>query len=367
MRKFYSITIVLLALTISSTAQRRLIKATVSGSWTSASTWTTIGTPTPTDNDSIVIATGVTVNISGNGTAINLQNVIVDIFGSLVFNEPSGTNKTNDLNITTTSNNPVPIVRLSTGATITKGTSGNGTGNIFAFVNSTTTNQLKYSTAAVSGVPAGQSAGPTVTGPAFAQNTTGNPQYFTTGSDAALPVSITLFKAAVTEKNVTLSWTSMQEINTQSFAIEKSTNGSTWQQIGSLPAAGFSTVATKYEFTDPTASAISYYRLKIVEIDGRIAHSNTLVIRLKNTAANLSVFPNPAVNSVNITIDNSLAQQSFTINLLNHNGQLLARRQISGGTSVLSFDLSNYRTGNYTMDILFSGGTREIHKLAIVK
>ena len=368
MRKFYSI-IALLVFTISVTAQapRRLIKATTTGNWTSAATWTTTGSPsTPTHNDSVVIATGVTVTISGNGTTINLQNVIVDIFGTLRFDEPSGASKTNDLNITSTTANPVAIVRLANGASIIKGNNGNGTGNINAIVNGPNT-QLKYSTDAVAGVPAGQTAGPIVTGPAFAQNTTGNPQYFTTGSSASLPVSLALFKASSSEKNVTLSWTSLQEINTRSFVIEKSTNGSNWQLIGSVPAAGFSSMATKYQFIDAAASEINYYRLKIVDIDGKTTYSNSLVIKSKNQAVNVSVFPNPAVNSVNISINHSLAQQGFTVSLLNHNGQLVLRRQIAEGTNALSLDLGNVKTGNYTMDIRFSGGITEIHKLVVVK
>ena len=372
MRKFYSVIIVLLALTISATAQKRLIKATASGNWTSASTWTTIGSPaTPIHNDSIVIQSGISVTIGTNGgSTIDLQNVIVDIFGALVFDKPNGASKSNDLNITTNTTNPIPVVRLASGASISASSGGNGKGNIYVIVNGDPAKtQLKYSTGSVSGVLAGQTAGPIVTGPAFAQNTVSQPQYFTTGANASLPVSISVFKAAISDNNVTLNWTSLQEINTQSFVIEKSSNGSNWQQIGSLPAAGFSGVATKYQFVDGAVATINYYRLKTVDLDGKFNYSNTLVIRSKNTAVNVSLFPNPAVNSVNITINHSLAQQGFTINLLNHNGQLMARRQIADGTNTntLSLDLSNYKTGTYTLDILFSGGTREAHKLTIVK
>jgi len=370
MTKFYS-TIVLLVLAVTAFGQsRRLIKATTSGSWTSAATWTTSGgSPTPTSNDSIVIASGVTVTygVSG-GSAITLQDVIVDIFGSLVFTQPTAASKTNDLNIRTNSSNPVAIVRLATGASITKAVGGNGTGNIFAYVNSAISNQLKYSTGSVGSVPAGQSAGPTINGPAFAQNTLNNPQYFTTGSNAALPLTLTMFKAAVNGNNVVLNWTSQQEINTQSFIIERSTNGSSWAPVGTVPAKGnASGVATNYQFEDNNAPAISYYRIRIVDVDGKTTFTGTLVTRLKSSDINVSVFPNPAVNSVNISIGNNLSQQGFTINVLNHMGQLVARRQIGAGTSVVSFDLTNYQTGTYTFDMHFTGGTREAHKLVVTK
>ena len=377
MTKLYSTTLLLLLAAAAFGQPRRLIKATSSGDWGAAATWTTTGNPTtPGNNDSIVIASGVTVSISGNGTTYNVQDAIVDIFGTLVFNEASGATKHNNLNIVTASSNPVPIVRLATGATITKGSSANGTANINAYVGGTVvggnivggTPQLKYSTGSVSGVPAGQTAGPTINGPAFAQNTTGQPLYFTTGSNAALPLTLTMFKASVNGNNVVINWTSQQEINTQMFLIERSTNGSSWKQVGAVPArGGASGVATNYQFEDIGAPALSYYRIKIVDNDGKTTYTSTLMTRLTNSDINVSIFPNPAVNSVNISIGSNLSQQGFTVNVLNHTGQLIAHRQIGAGTSVLSFDLTNYKTGMYTFDILFTGGTRETHKLVVTK
>ncbi|MEO5681235.1 MAG: T9SS type A sorting domain-containing protein [Chitinophagaceae bacterium] len=369
MRKLYSM-IALLALTCTVNAQKRLIKATTSGNWTSAATWTTTGSPgTPTNNDSIVIAAGVTVTVTtaGGGNTILVQNAVLDVFGTLVMNEPTG-NSTNNLNIsTTTSNIALPVIRVADNASISKGVDGNGSGRINVIVNGANT-QLKYSTEPVAGVLAGQTAGPVVTGPAFAQNTYNQqPMYFTTGSNASLPVKISVFKAATSDKNVILSWVSQQEINTQQFVVEKSSNGSAWQPAGIVAAHGFSGIPISYQFTDEAASAINYYRLKMVDYDGKSSYSGTLVVRLKNTNVNVSVFPNPAVNTVNISVGQNLAQQGFTVRLLNQNGQLLVSRKIAEGSSVLSFDVSSFKTGNYTLDMLFAGGTREIHKLAIVK
>jgi len=368
MTKIYSMIALLLFTTAAfSQAPRRLITATTSGSWTSASTWTTTGSPTtPGNNDSVVIAQGVSVNISGNGITLPLTNSVLDIFGTLVFNEPAGSGKTNDLNITTTTALPVALIRLSGTATITKGTDGNGTGNINVVVNGGST-QIKYSTNGVAGVPPGQTAGPTITGPAFAQNTTGNPQYFTTGSAASLPVLISLFKASNTGTNITLNWTSQQETNSRFYIIEKSANGSNWQEIGTVAAAGFSGMATNYQFSDDKAAEVNYYRIKMVDNDGKYSYTTTLTVRSQNRAVNVSLFPNPTSSSVNISIGQGLAQQGFTIHVMNHNGQVLARRQILDGTSALSFDVSGYKSGTYTVEIIFANGVRDTHKLVVIR
>ncbi|MFT3932898.1 MAG: hypothetical protein QM726_04715 [Chitinophagaceae bacterium] len=368
MTKIYStMALLLFALTTFSQAPRRLIKATTSGAWTNAATWTTTGTPTtPGDNDSIVIASGINVTISGNGVNLGVQNSVLDIFGTLTFNEPSGASKTNNLNITTNTSNPVYVIRLANNGSITKGSNGNGSGNINIVVNGGTS-QLKYSTQTVANVPDGQTAGPTITGPANAQNTTGNPQYFTMGSNAALPVSINLFKAVEVGTSVTVSWSSLQEINTNSYVVEKSANGTNWQAVGTLAAAGYSATTSQYQFTDDKPAAVNYYRLKMVDNDGRVTYSNILVVRSQNKGVNVSLFPNPAVNNVNISIGQQLAQQGFTIRVMNQKGQLIIRRQIAEGVSTLSFDVSSFKTGTYTMDIQFTGGVRESHQLVIVK
>ncbi|HTL10832.1 MAG TPA: T9SS type A sorting domain-containing protein, partial [Chitinophagaceae bacterium] len=142
---------------------------------------------------------------------------------------------------------------------------------------------------------------------------------------------------------------------------------SNWYELGTVAAAGNAGVATKYQFADNKAAAINYYRLRIVDNDGRYIYSNVIVVRAQDINTNISLFPNPAVNNVNITIGRGLAQHGFTLNIINHNGQMVARKQVIDGTSTLSLDVSHLKSGNYTLDILFANGVREAHKLVIAK
>ena len=358
-----------LAIAVSVNAQRTLIKASTSGSWQTTATWS-LGR-LPASNDSIVIAAGATVSISGNGTTIALTNVIVDIFGHLVFDDPAGASKTNDLDITTTSSNiAIPVVRIANGGSIALRNAGNGTSRIRVIVNGVVAKtQIKYSTGTVSPAPGvGQTAGATISGPAFAQNTFNQqPLYFTTGSAASLPLSLSGFRAGINGKNITLSWTSLQEINTQSFVIDKSSNGIGWQSIGSVAAAGSVSVPKNYQFTDTKGADINYYRLKIIDINGSASYSSVLAVKLNDVATNVSVFPNPAVNSVNIGVGRIPASHGFTLSIFNPGGQRVTTQQVAAGTNVLSLDISHYAAGNYTIDIKFADGTSETRKLMISK
>jgi hypothetical protein len=52
-----------------------------------------------------------------------------------------------------------------------------------------------------------------------------------------------------------LQWTTASEQNSDSFFIEKSTDGSNFIIIGSVAAAGNSTEVRKYSFTDSEISS----------------------------------------------------------------------------------------------------------------
>lgn len=372
MTKMYS-TIALLLLTVTAfSQQKRLIKATTSGSWNSAATWTTTGSPaTPGDNDSIVIAAGVNVTIPSTFT---VTNCVLDIFGTLTFNEPNG-NSARDLNIVTNTTLPVAVIRIAGSGSIVRGTAGtnNGRGRLIVIIGASNgPAQVKYSSkpgvdVVQTEVQPGQTMGPTINGPAFAQNTNSEPRFFITGSAASLPVKIGLFNATSAGTSVSINWTSIEEINSQVYIVEKSTNNINWQEIGTVAAVGNATMATKYQFTDDKPAEVNYYRLKMIDIDGRVRYSGTLVMRSQTRGANISLFPNPAVNSVNISIGQNLVKQGFTIHVLNHNGQVVSVRQIAEGVSALAFDVSRLQTGTYTMNIQFTGGVRESHKLVVVR
>jgi Concanavalin A-like lectin/glucanases superfamily len=95
---------------------------------------------------------------------------------------------------------------------------------------------------------------------------------FVTGASITpLPVNFTSFSATNTGKVALLLWQTAQEQNSRDFTIERSPNGSynSWTAIGTLPAAGNSSVALNYSFRDVSPlSGINYYRLTETDLDG---------------------------------------------------------------------------------------------------
>jgi hypothetical protein len=89
-------------------------------------------------------------------------------------------------------------------------------------------------------------------------------------SCAVLPVEITSFTCHSAVDGITLDWECASETDNAYFAVERTTNGVDYVEVGRVDGAGTSTQATRYTFTDVTAPAgTSYYRLVQVDVNGR--------------------------------------------------------------------------------------------------
>lgn len=123
-------------------------------------------------------------------------------------------------------------------------------------------------------------------------------------ASAVLPLQLGDFSGIKTAEGINLYWETLSEQNTKGFEIQRSPDGSNFTGIGYLAAAGNSTNKRSYSFTDkqPLPST-SFYRLKMVDIDGAVSYSRVLIIRNINDADNiLHLYPNPATDVIQAQI-----------------------------------------------------------------
>ena len=121
----------------------------------------------------------------------------------------------------------------------------------------------------------------------------------------ALPIREISLKGSHSGNDNLLAWGTVGEDNTNKFFIERSLNGKDFTAIGSVTAVGSGN--NNYRFTDPGAPATTvYYRIQIQDLNGATYYSNIISIT-NSAAARISVYPNPAANSVTLlTTDNDL-------------------------------------------------------------
>jgi hypothetical protein len=119
--------------------------------------------------------------------------------------------------------------------------------------------------------------------------------------DATLPITFISFSGIEQGNDVLLNWATATEHNSSNFEIQRSSNGSNFVAVGTVAAAGTSSVVKNYQFTDAgLAEGIYYYRLKQVDIDGRFIYTDILRIH-KKAITSIAVIPNPVATQLYIS------------------------------------------------------------------
>ena len=150
---------------------------------------------------------------------------------------------------------------------------------------------------------------------------------------SALPVSWLAFTAQQKDNTVSLNWTTAEAINNLEFRIQRSSTGSSWNNIGSTAAAANSAGSQSYVFTDANpAAGLNYYRIAQVDRDGKTMYSKTIRLLFSSSRRMVRVYPNPVSNGqLNIQL-----REPAQVSLFNSNGTLIFSRKMNAGTGVIS-------------------------------
>ncbi len=189
--------------------------------------------------------------------------------------------------------------------------------------------------------------------------------YIYTASTMSAPLPITLYSFSTTVKNssVLLSWQTTQEINSDHFVIQKSTDNSQFNDIGKVGAAGNSSLAKNYSFTDDNPASFEkpiFYRLEMVDKDGSKTYSKIENVVLKATSTYIkSIYPNP-LKSGNILHINLVSKENEMIflKLIDNNGRIIKSMEMNAekGSNILNVNMPVSSTGNYKLMIKSSAG-----------
>jgi hypothetical protein len=163
-----------------------------------------------------------------------------------------------------------------------------------------------------------------------------------------LPSTGVNLTAALNGNDVLLKWKTETEVNSDHFDIERSIDGRNFNVIGMKAAAGNSTTTINYDQVDPGMNASAYYyRLKLVDADGRFTYSNIAVVRKAGNIKTVKMFPNPASSQVNLEFSN--AKGNYVISVFNQAGQevISQKNTITYGVQYVTINRNTLASGNY--------------------
>lgn len=190
-----------------------------------------------------------------------------------------------------------------------------------------------------------------------------------TYTNIPVPVDWKSFTVAATDCSVRVEWATFQEKNTSHFEIQrKAEGGSDFENVGTLKAAGNSSLQKDYVFIDRDLNDGDYqYRIKSVDIDGKFVFSDVQHVQMKCGVDELIyVFPNPTRDVVNLVI-RTLEDDNFNITLTDLSGRLIYQldAQLNNQAKTITLPTNDLPNGIYHLCVKNSYETKifKIHKL----
>jgi hypothetical protein len=156
----------------------------------------------------------------------------------------------------------------------------------------------------------------------------------------------------------TINWSTLSEQNTNYFVLERSLDNVNFTATGNnVKAAGNSVSKKEYQQPDNISSLMQnpviYYRVKLVDIDGKFKYSNVVALRLSQKPG-VTVWPNPFHSSITISITTD-RETVIDINLIDVNGRTLRNSSQSASKGIVRINIDNLEqlpAGVYLVEIV---------------
>jgi hypothetical protein len=169
-----------------------------------------------------------------------------------------------------------------------------------------------------------------------------------------LPVKLQSFTAALANNAVAINWKVATESNINNYSIERSSNGVSFNAIGTVNAQNLG----NYNFIDNNAlQGTSYYRLKVMESNGTFNYSP--IAKVKSNGKNLNInaiYPSPVKEMLTVNINNNKVAFA-TINIVDLNGKtiLTSKANLVNGLTQETINVANLKAGVYMLRIDSNG------------
>ena len=172
-------------------------------------------------------------------------------------------------------------------------------------------------------------------------------------SGKSLPVELVSFTAKLINEDAHLHWITASEQNNLGWEIQKFSTDGAWRGIGFVNGQVNSDVENSYSFVEESLVAGNhYYRLKQIDIDGKVSYSNVSSVSIEGADNQPVVYPNPAYNEI------TLVNGSGRAKIFNSFGILIKTVEISEGHQYI--DISELNGGMYFIEFNEGGKQRSV-------
>jgi len=165
-----------------------------------------------------------------------------------------------------------------------------------------------------------------------------------------LEVDLINFQVKQSSRTAILNWATASEINNDYFAIEHSVDGLAFEVVGKVDGNGTTDKKVDYSFSHQTPNTgINYYRLQQLDFNGEYSYSEIRQLNFKGRAAQLNIFPNPAVDLIQL----EGVKAGYSLEVYNLLGKQVLKKTLN---DVSQLSVTNFAKGVHVFKVLDHNG-----------
>lgn len=170
------------------------------------------------------------------------------------------------------------------------------------------------------------------------------------GNNMPLPVELVVFSARGVGTRVELRWITATEKNNDYFTLQRSKDGHSFVDIGTVGAGPNGHTVQEYDYTDyDPLPGKSYYRLKQTDLDGTEEFLDIKMVQMDDLPIGVRAYPNPAGDG-KLSVDFGDALKDDTlVTISDLVGKIIFRSVVPAGTRFYPVDLTSSPAGIYMM------------------
>ena len=197
---------------------------------------------------------------------------------------------------------------------------------------------------------------------------TGFSGFFVKTTANALPVTIVSFAATAQSDKVVLQWSTATEINSREFKIQRSIDGTNFETIGYMAAAGNSNVLRNYVFNDIQGAGLKgqvlYYRIVETDLDGKEFYSVTRNVKIGGSGNSLVLAYNPVRDEALLKYQ-CTSRENVQVHVIDHLGRVVAAMQqvVQPGMNEIRIKTGNLVKGIYEVELNNSGDNYHVRMM----
>jgi hypothetical protein len=192
--------------------------------------------------------------------------------------------------------------------------------------------------------------------------------YLSSAKSGVLSINLNYFKGTQKDKKHLLSWKVNCTSTEAKFELQRSTDGINYFAINSFTASKLR-CESGFDFTDENPSlGKNYYRLKMIDVDGKVDYSSVVVLTQKTSHFDLITLNPNVVSSQNAVLKiNTPEKEMITVAVSDFTGRVIQKQAVALqiGLNDIPVETTRLAAGIYNVTI-YSGNDKPI-SLKLIK